>query len=406
MDEHNISDTSDISENNHLKVETHKETIPETLLLPSFQMLRKLVDDAYYLLNYSITAGNDIPEDISKAIIESKRIFERKEEENITPEMEVRFSTAYRKLALIMSPVTVESLRDTEDIQNDPNRPFLSWFRLSKARQVMVLLPLTAICLIFLILACEISHLLLTSGLRDFNTKEEEMLTVEADIEETQRQFSTFNRVEQQLATSSTKSGKPGANEGEGNPPSNLVGQDDQLENQKAQLENKLIQLEDRLTELDFEIKAIWDNLATLFHFTRILSAPGDLQERGERIRQKFIFVSRVYSITEVLNRLLPILYGALGATAYLLRTLIPHIRQRTFNEKLADSISVRICLGMLCGAAIQWFFTSKSQLQIFERSISSSALAFLAGYSVDLLFSIMDGLIQGFKKSKTLQKT
>jgi hypothetical protein len=55
----------------------------------------------------------------------------------------------------------------------------------------------------------------------------------------------------------------------------------------------------------------------------------------------------------------------------------------------------------MLCGAAIQWFFTDKSQLQIFERSISSSALAFLAGYSVDLLFSIMDGLIQWAKTLK-----
>ena len=54
------------------------------------------------------------------------------------------------------------------------------------------------------------------------------------------------------------------------------------------------------------------------------------------------------YSIdNEVLNRLLPILYGALGATAYLLRTLIPHIRNRTFNRKLSDSITVRICLGM-----------------------------------------------------------
>ena len=103
--------------------------------------------------------------------------------------------------------------------------------------------------------------------------------------------------------------------------------------------------------------------------------------------------------VTEVLNRLLPILYGALGSTAYFLRILIPHIRNRTFNKKHAGSLSVRICLGMLSGFAIQWFLINdQQQTQIFERSLSTSALAFLAGYSVDLLFDIMDRFIIGLK--------
>jgi hypothetical protein len=95
-----------------------------------------------------------------------------------------------------------------------------------------------------------------------------------------------------------------------------------------------------------------------------------------------------------------------LGATAYLLRVLIPHITLRTFNRKQAGSISVRICLGMLSGVAIQWFFGGQQQAQIFERSLSTSALAFLAGYSVDLLFNIMDRFVQGFKIPKSPEKS
>jgi hypothetical protein len=364
-------------------------------------LLKKTVEDAYYLLNYSITAGKEIPEEISKAIIEIKRVFDRGDGETITTDMEISFNTAYRKLALLMAPVTVESLRDTEDVQPDPNRPFFRRFRLSRARQVMVVLPLTAICLILMILACEIAHLLLTSGLRDFDQKETEMVKIETEIQEAQQQLLTFTRVGQQLKISEAMSRKISSEEEVASQPSAVLGQEDQLESQKAQLDDKIIQLEDRLTELDFEIRAIWENLATLFRFTFLLPSPQDSSERGELIKRKFSFKSRVQTITEVLNRLLPILYGALGATAYLLRTLIPLIRKRTFNRKLSDSITVRICLGMLCGAAIQWFFTDKSQLQIFERSISSSALAFLAGYSVDLLFSIMDGLIQWAKTLK-----
>jgi len=399
MDEHNTSYTS---QDDQLEAEANQESeaAKREKEQPFFSpILKKTVEDAYYLLNYSITAGKDIPEDISEDIIEIKRVFDRGKGDTITTEMEIRFNTAYRKLALLMSPVTVESLRDTEDVQPGPNRPFFSGFRLSKARQVMVLLPLTAICLILLILACEISHLLLTSGLRDFNEKEVEMVKIEAEIQEVQQQLLTFTRVEQQLT--SARSRKAIGDEERDSQPSDLLAQENQLETQKAQLEDKIIQLEDRLTELDFEIKAIWENLATLFRFTYILPDPGDLNEPGELIKRKFRFKSTVQTITEVLNRLLPILYGALGATAFLLRTLIPYIRKRTFNKKLADSISVRICLGMLCGAAIQWFFTDESQLRIFERSISSSALAFLAGYSVDLLFSVMDGLIQWVKTLK-----
>lgn len=389
-----------------------QETKPEPKASPmsaadaSHHLLRQSVMDAYYLLNYSIITGKPVPEEVSKAIIESRQTFTAETRPPITTDMEIRFSTAYQQLAELMSPVTVESLRDTEDIRPDPNRSFLNRFRLSRARQVMIILPVIAICLIFLILGCEIAHLLLTSGLKDFKAKEAAMLKTEEEYQGIQNQLTAFTQVQQQLVTSSSRVRKLSTGEVEEDQVASIAEQSEQLEAQRVQLEEKLTQLGDKMTQLYFEMNAIQKNLATLFGFIRIIPGPTPSRDPESLITQRFLFVNSVQSVIEVLNRLLPILYGALGATAFLLRTLIPHIRQRTFSRQLADSISVRICLGMLCGAAIQWFFKDENQLQIFERSISSSALAFLAGYSVDLLFSVMDGLIQWVKTLKASQKT
>src|SRR4030042_2676341 len=95
--------------------------------------LQKAVEDAYYLHSYSITTGKKIPDKVSQAIIDLKHLYDQGAEKTIDAAMETRFRSAYRELAATMFPVTVESLRDTEDIQFDARRPFISRVQLSKA---------------------------------------------------------------------------------------------------------------------------------------------------------------------------------------------------------------------------------------------------------------------------------
>ena len=368
----------------------------------SFLMLRQSVEDAYYLHNYSITTGQNIPEEISTAILEFKHIFDRHEEPSITTEAEVKFSTAYRKLAALMLPVTVESLRDTEDSQVDSNRPFFKRLQFSKVKQITLLLPLLAIFLILLILGSEIIQSIFISGLQDISAKEKQFEEVALELKEIEKQLTPLSEIEE-----FTMPEKLSETKNKGLKFEELEVQQSAILSQKSQLtkqlQDKQTQLNDKLEELGNDIvarlkslKAIWDNLLIYpLFFKRDQHQDewvGDL-ELTILIKTKFAI------ITEVLNRLLPILYGALGATAYFLRMLIPHIRNRTFNKKHSGSISVRICLGMLSGIAIQWFFSNdQQQAQIFERALSTSALAFLAGYSVDLLFNIMDRFLVGFK--------
>lgn len=358
-------------------------------------MLRQAVEDAYYVHNYSITTGKNIPLDVSTVIIECQRLLERHQEGEITTEMEVKFSDAYRKLAALMLPVTVESLRDTEDVQSDPYRPFLKKLRFSRVKQISILLPVLAITFILLILGSEIVQSIFLSGLQDIAAKEAQMEQLSAELDEVANQLVPLANIEKQMTLQITKSRGLAS---EKLPPQQMevLDQKDQL---VAQLEDKKNRLSDRILELENDIlaqlknlKAIWDKLPIHPSFFR----EKEQQEEWLFDPNQTILIKTEFSIiTQVLNRLLPILYGALGSTAYFLRVLIPHIRDRTFTRKHSGSISVRICLGMLSGIAIQWFFVSPTQL---ERTLSTSALAFLAGYSVDLLFSMMDRFMMGFK--------
>jgi hypothetical protein len=250
-----------------------------------------------------------------------------------------------------MYPVTVESLRDTEDVQFDAKGSLFKRFWFSKAQQVAFSLLLVTILLFLLIVTCEIIQAIFIPGLRDIMAKEDKIGQIRTGVTDNPAVLDQIDDLDRDI---------------------------------RAILKN---------------LKATWENLP----FLPVLFKTTDLGEKWADDPDKTILIkTRATIIIEVFNRLLPILYGALGATAYMLRVLIPYIRNRTFNQKYVGSISIRVCLGMISGIAIQWFFVSGQQSQIFERSLSTSVLAFLAGYNVDLLFTVMDRFVQGFKPQKT----
>jgi hypothetical protein len=89
-----------------------------------------------------------------------------------------------------------------------------------------------------------------------------------------------------------------------------------------------------------------------------------------------------------------------LGSCVYILRTLSAEIRSRTYSEESNIGFQIRLYLGMLGGMVIAWFVAPDASEGLFK-SLSPFALAFLAGYSVELLFSAMDKLLSAFT-SKT----
>ena len=106
------------------------------------------------------------------------------------------------------------------------------------------------------------------------------------------------------------------------------------------------------------------------------------------------LWIQRLALLSQVLTSLNRFAYGALGACAYLLRTLHVYTYQREFNRDRIPEYLNRILLGLVSGGAISLFV---DQLSSDNGSItlSEAALAFLAGYNTDFLFRAVERVVE-----------
>jgi hypothetical protein len=93
---------------------------------------------------------------------------------------------------------------------------------------------------------------------------------------------------------------------------------------------------------------------------------------------------------------ILPLMYGFLGASVYLMRTFLG-----TAAERPGASAFIRLGLGGIAGLAIGWF-AGPEAAKATQLTTTPFALAFLAGFSIELLFSVLDRLIAAFAPSET----
>jgi hypothetical protein len=101
---------------------------------------------------------------------------------------------------------------------------------------------------------------------------------------------------------------------------------------------------------------------------------------------------------------LVPWAYGALGACAYMLRSAHFFIYRRTFDTRRTPEYFNRILLGAISGGGIILFteyLTSADDGSVAH--LGASALGFVAGYSGDLLFNMVERVVSAiFPKDKT----
>ena len=92
----------------------------------------------------------------------------------------------------------------------------------------------------------------------------------------------------------------------------------------------------------------------------------------------------------------LPALYGLLGACAFVLRQLSTDIGQLRFANDLRVRYTLRLNIGLLAGLAVGWFITPDQNASVIA-NLSPLALAFVAGYGSDLLFAVLDRIVNAF---------
>ncbi|MGA7878808.1 MAG: hypothetical protein WCA08_24325 [Desulfoferrobacter sp.] len=97
--------------------------------------------------------------------------------------------------------------------------------------------------------------------------------------------------------------------------------------------------------------------------------------------------------VAAVFQGIVPFTYGAFGALTFLLRSCHAYIVQRSFDINRIPEYYNRILLGMVSGGTILLFIQDISTEQGPVR-ISAAALAFLAGYNTDFLFTTIERVI------------
>jgi hypothetical protein len=90
---------------------------------------------------------------------------------------------------------------------------------------------------------------------------------------------------------------------------------------------------------------------------------------------------------------ILPILFGSIGAVAFILRTISEQIRASTFSSSSPTRHIRRTALGAMAGVVVGLFSDLSTKL-----SLLPLVVAFLAGYGVEAVFSMFDGFIAKFK--------
>jgi hypothetical protein len=93
---------------------------------------------------------------------------------------------------------------------------------------------------------------------------------------------------------------------------------------------------------------------------------------------------------------LLPVLYALLGTCAYLLRTFEKEMANRTYVPSSANA--ARFVIAAISGGVVGLF---NNLTAVQGASVPPLAIAFLAGYAVDVFFSFLESLIATFSKTR-----
>ena len=93
------------------------------------------------------------------------------------------------------------------------------------------------------------------------------------------------------------------------------------------------------------------------------------------------------------------VLMGLLGASAFILRSYLAALSDKTLHPRDARAYNIRLVLGAVAGLTIGFFLSPGAAINTETKSLSAAitltgpALAFLAGYAVEVVFGFLDAV-------------
>ncbi len=125
---------------------------------------------------------------------------------------------------------------------------------------------------------------------------------------------------------------------------------------------------------------------------------------------QNIVKADDVLQIT--IQFILPVMYGFMGSIVFLVRKISQEINRESLSESSTVDFRLRFFLGGVAGLAIAWFVAPSTEPLLAAASTSARTLAnlsplvmsFVAGYAVELLFSLIDRVVSSFTDSGVKQ--
>ncbi|MBI5100306.1 MAG: hypothetical protein HZB33_00505 [Nitrospirae bacterium] len=332
-------------------------------------LLFEAVREAELLLDYISRQGLEFDTKTASAIVKAKHLFAAG---NWAPQDETDFWAAYNAAAKGAAPVTVASIKAAIDPPTH-SLPFKIVQRLTggkfKASAARWYAMRYGLCTSTILLALIVVQIYWSSGANMLDR-------IEKHRKELDTSWTAVSALRGEI-------GKP-------------------QEQQSAETKKVLEQLrrERTIYEADLKVfKKYWSPLLTSNNDDQ----QADKHEKGGEWRRD-AHISNLASVgianlglQMIQANILPLLYGLLGSAAYVLRTLSVRIRNVTYVPTANTGFGLRMQLGTLAGLAIGWFYKPDG---LVNSSLSPFALAFLAGYSVELFFTAMDKFVLAFSNS------
>lgn len=333
--------------------------------------LEMAVYEAQLLLDYAAKQGLKIEENSVKSIIHLKVLLQ---EGQWTSEDEINFWVAFSSLAEMVKPVTIASLKaSTEQYSNKSRGPLTrKGQNVSPASRAVRRYRNWTVYTLVVLLIIQIYWLVGSK--------------VIIDLEELPKKISN-NALEIVKLRGLMQKSNP--TEDGDNEINDYLSQITRLELEIKNYQNQ--------AETSDAILSKWNKFwQTLLNPMRLVTFAQVNQASPSLIGKIADQTSAEFVIQILQFYLLPLLYGLLGACTYVLRVLSHEIHRLTYSTDSDIRYRLRLYLGVLSGLVVAWFFSGEG-IAFGLESFPPLALAFFAGYSVEVIFAIMDKFISNF---------
>ena len=322
--------------------------------------LKEAVEAANTLLYHAISSGQDLPNTVRDPVIHARGAVARGE---MTDAQEAIFLDAYAKLAMRVTPVTAATLDATS--RRRARRGWLGRLMglrpVSDAQRLASRFGVLALCLVAAIAATEWTSAFISSIL--IADKQ-----IAANVLEMRDAYNKIQSLDSQIQMLTASGAAPPDS-------TNAVA--------------VRATLKARRDEIETRRHVVFDANDTLI----------EAQQQGYKTLERIRFLGQeeiklvILPLAVILGSfLLPVLYGALGTCAFVMRSLFREMVDRTFDGRRTGEFVVRIFLGMLSGLTLQWLVVRPDGT--VAAGVTPAVLAFIGGYSVEMLFTAIDRLV------------